>query len=91
MAWTEEKSDYRSAAGGTATDSGTRTGWLIGVGVEQALTETVSGKIEYNYLDFGSSTVTPATTGGIAATPAALKIDTHIVKLGFNQRFAPFK
>lgn len=91
VAWTEYKRDYRSAAGGTATDSGTRTGWLIGIGVEQALTDTMSGKIEYNYMDFGSSTVTPATTGGLAATPAALKIDTHVVKLGLNHRFAPFR
>ncbi|MBM3529630.1 MAG: porin family protein [Alphaproteobacteria bacterium] len=91
VAWTEYKRDYRSAAGGTATDSGTRTGWLIGFGIEHALTETVSGKIEYNYMDFGSSTVTPATTGGIAATAAALKIDTHVVKVGLNQRFTPFR
>jgi outer membrane immunogenic protein len=90
-AWTEVKREFSSTAGATASDSQTRAGWLIGIGVEHALTETVSGKIEYNYMDFGEHTTTLATTGGLAATPTALKIDVHMVKVGVNHRFGPVR
>jgi outer membrane immunogenic protein len=90
-AWTEFKRDFTSAGGGTASDSQTRTGWLLGVVAEQALTDTVSGKIEYNYMDFGSATVTPSAAGGLVAAPAAVAIDVHVVKVGVNHRFSPFR
>ena len=43
---------------GSATATDTRTGWLVGVGIEYAFHPNWSAKIEYNYMDFGTQTET---------------------------------
>lgn len=43
-----------TATDGPLSDNATLFGWNIGLGVEHALTETVSVKLEYLYTDFGS-------------------------------------
>jgi outer membrane immunogenic protein len=65
------------------TASETRTGWTVGVGGEYAFTNYLSGFVEYNYYDFGSSRVT-FTTG-----PFDINIKEHksVVKAGLNFRF----
>jgi outer membrane immunogenic protein len=40
------------------TVSDTRSGWIVGAGVEQALTPNWSVKLEYDHMDFGNSTET---------------------------------
>ena len=52
----------RPAPGGTTGSySDTYIGWTVGGGVEAALTDQVSAKLEYAYSDFGSRTA-PAGT-----------------------------
>ena len=66
--------------------SETRLGWTIGAGIEWAVWENWSVKLEYDYLDFGSSTVTfndPVL--GAAAISVSQRISE--VKLGVNYRF----
>jgi opacity protein-like surface antigen len=67
-----------------STASNDRTGGLVGVGSEFALTPYWSAKAEYNYIDFGRDTV--RTTDG-----TILRLDTHIneVKIGVNYHFSP--
>jgi outer membrane immunogenic protein len=89
-AWTRYKWDFSAPGGGTASDRETRGGWMAGVGVEQALSGKLSAKIEYNYLNFGTRTETLTTTGGLVATPADIKLDVHLLKVGLNYRFTPF-
>ena len=52
--------DYRftvnSGLGGATSISSTRTGWNAGAGLEYMLTPRWSAKLEYDYLDFGSTT-----------------------------------
>jgi len=71
-----------------ATTSQTRWGWTIGGGVEYAFAQNWSGKIEYNYLDFGkdqvSFTFSPPQFFGAAGT---LQQNMHVVKAGLNYRF----
>ena len=68
----------------TNTASATRTGWTVGVGVEYALSNNWSAKVEYNYMDFGSRDF----VFGYRAAPAGLveswRIDqsVNVVKLG---------
>ena len=64
------------------TASETRVGWTVGVGVEWAVWENWSVKLEYDYLDFGSRTVT-------FNDAATIDISQRIseVKLGVNYRF----
>jgi outer membrane immunogenic protein len=65
----------------------TRYGWLIGGGVEYALTARWSGLVEYNYMDFG--TRRENFTGGIFAGTAPFDISqrVHVLKVGLNYRF----
>lgn len=63
-------------------DHQTRTGWLVGGGIEYSLGANWSAKLEYNYIDFGDKTV-------FAATTAPVRIDQalHTLKFGINYRF----
>jgi len=76
-----------------ASASETRTGWLIGTGVEQALGYGWSAKVEYNYIDFGSKDLNaPVSITGAGVVPpitAATSFSdrTHIVKGGLNYKF----
>ena len=66
---------------GFAGDGG-RDGYTVGGGLEYLFTQNWSGKIEYQYYDFGNvNFVTPA---GVAGT---FRNDEHTVKVGLNYRF----
>ena len=66
--------------------SETRLGWTIGTGIEWAVWENWSVKLEYDYLDFGNTTVTfnDAVLGA-----ATISVSQRIseVKFGVNYRF----
>lgn len=64
--------------GPTTSDSHTHIGWTLGAGVEAALTERVSAKVEYLYMDFGSESYS-----GVGEIEPSL----HNVRLGVNYRF----
>jgi outer membrane immunogenic protein len=66
---------------GTATGGNTETGYVLGAGLEYGFTPNWSGKLEYNYLDFGTERV----TGAGFTVDTSLR--THIVKAGINYRF----
>jgi outer membrane immunogenic protein len=96
-AWVHEKHTVRGfdtdlpnnpAANFTSTTSQTRWGWTAGAGIEYALSNNWSAKIEYNYLDFGKDQVVfnlPAPVGfDVAGT---LHQTMHVVKGGLNYRF----
>ncbi len=61
---------------------GGRDGYTVGGGLEYLFTQNWSGKVEYQYYDFGTvNFVTPA--GGIGN----FKNDQHTIKAGLNYRF----
>jgi outer membrane immunogenic protein len=76
-----------AAAGAETSDN--RWGWLIGAGLEHAFTPALSAKIEYNYIDYGSSDYHL----GLAVLGAPIDVGTkisqyqHIMKVGLNYRF----
>jgi len=90
-AWAEGSSSGKGMlASGTpfdTTSSGSiRAGWIVGGGVEWGFAPNWSAMIEYNYLDFGSRTVTINNSLGI--TTFVNSFDTvNIVKAGVNHRF----
>ena len=65
----------------------TRTGWLVGAGVEQAFWANWSGRIEYNYMDFGRSRVALFPIAGGAPDLFDVRQDVHTVTIGLNYRF----
>jgi opacity protein-like surface antigen len=65
---------------------------MLGAGVEFAFTNSISGKLEYNYMDFGTRTYSFAFPGVFPfVTPEDVDVkirqSIHLVKVGLNYRF----
>ena len=77
-AWAHDKHQIEGLSA-----SETIWGWTVGAGVEYAFAPNWSGKVEYNFLDFGKHTFT--------FEPIPLQEDirqtVHTVKFGINYRF----
>jgi opacity protein-like surface antigen len=94
-AWTSQSVSVTNNAlyaGGevTNTTNFTAWGWMVGGGVEHALTPRWSVKAEYNYLDFGDTSIAyPASTSGFPTSPVAagttkISEQEHLFKVGVN-------
>jgi outer membrane immunogenic protein len=77
------------------TGDETHVGWTVGFGAEWAFWNNVSAKLEYNFMDFGSKTVTlngvfgPG-VGGLPASVGVVNEQTiSTVKFGLNYKFSP--
>jgi outer membrane immunogenic protein len=97
-AWTNEKytlsgTDVFPAPIGAVAISGSNTfdrlGWMAGVGFEYAVTNHLTLKAEYNYIDFGTQTNTlSATVGGVPASVGFDdKLTMNVIKVGINWLF----
>jgi outer membrane immunogenic protein len=71
--------DFESEFEGQS-DGDTHLGYVVGVGVEQMVTEKISVKAEYNYVDFGAEDYDDNEGTDI-------EYDGHVVKLGVNFHF----
>jgi outer membrane immunogenic protein len=88
-AWTRDKWDANDGAGGTATATSSRTGWLLGAGFEYAFWDNLSVKVEYDYIKFGTVSPSFTTAGGLTVSGSGdVKLDTQVVKAGVNYRFS---
>jgi outer membrane immunogenic protein len=65
---------------GTASESHRHSGYVIGVGAEYSLSEKMSAKVEYNYMDFNDQTYN-------LGTPDAVEFDLSVVEVGINFHF----
>ena len=68
------------------SDKDLRWGWMIGAGIEQALSSNWSLKGEYNYSNFGTRDVDLCAPGPLCDT-FSIKQHVHLVKFGINYRF----
>jgi outer membrane immunogenic protein len=68
-------------------ESRTRSGWVVGAGVEYAPTawEHVTVKLEYLHADFGTKSF--FTSPNAVAVPADVTLTNDIVRAGINYRF----
>jgi len=86
-AWDQTNGTINGSAlgGATETHSANNSGWLVGAGWEYAFTNNWSGKIEYDYMGFGNTTVNyPITTAG----PVTFSHQTlQTILVGLNYRF----
>jgi outer membrane immunogenic protein len=86
-AWIDRKESI-AIAGVTVDDGGsTRTGWTAGAGWEFSFMPNWSAKIEYNYMDFGSTATKVCVSGTCAPSGLNDKEFIHSVLLGVNYRF----
>jgi outer membrane immunogenic protein len=65
----------------------TRWGWTVGAGVEYAFLDSWSGRIEYNYLDFGTRAPNFTSANGLNFQAVNIRERISVVKLGINYRF----
>src|SRR5258705_2492677 len=71
-----------SGYGDKYSASETHTGWVLGTGIEHALTDRISAKIEYTHTDYGSET--HSFNNGGSKVPVKVDAETDTVKLGLN-------
>ena len=69
-------------------DNSVETGWTVGAGVEFGLTQNLTAKVEYLFVDLPNGTCTTVTNCGGAAG-SIVSFDESIVRAGFNFRFGP--
>jgi len=85
--------DATQGAYWTGNPSSSRTGWTIGGGVEYAITNNITLKGEYLYVDLGSQNITTAGNAlAFAAFPgvygtAKINYDASIFRAGVNYKF----
>src|SRR6185437_1481359 len=95
-AWTREKDDLAQidpgSPGAAWHGSDTKFGWTVLAGVEYAIDQHWSARVQYNYYDFGTASLNlnATTPVDITFTPS-FALDTplqvHAVTVGVNYRF----
>ncbi|MGA2943026.1 MAG: outer membrane protein, partial [Xanthobacteraceae bacterium] len=75
--------DVKANLAGFPSTSNTELGWTAGAGIEGAITDNLTAKIEYLYADF-ENTSCPASSCGIT-TNVGLK--ENIIRAGLNWKF----
>jgi outer membrane immunogenic protein len=74
-------------------DNNTRTGWMVGVGLEYGAWGNWSWKLEYNFMDFGHRNIHFDNVMTSCACDLLHNVDfdvrVNVVKFGLNYRFAP--
>ena len=88
IAFADDRSTLTDPTGGSATDTLTRTGWTAGAGLEYALTQNWTARVEYDYLGFGSKQLTFTTPARGTLTSNA-DLNVQEVKAGFDYKFGP--
>jgi len=72
-----------------SSNSQTRTGWVAGAGIEYAMWDNISLKLEYLDADFGSGRYfsTPVALGVQNIVTRDVRLSDDIVRAGVNWRF----
>ncbi|MEW6449437.1 MAG: outer membrane protein [Pseudomonadota bacterium] len=75
--------DIQANRPGFAGTSETRAGWTIGGGIEAAIVDRWTGKLEYLYTDLGTTNCSAVSCGLTTDVPAR----NHLLRAGLNYRF----
>ncbi|RXH29788.1 hypothetical protein XH99_11630 [Bradyrhizobium nanningense] len=73
-----------TVVGPAVSESKTRWGWTAGAGVEKKFNRNWSAKLEYLYIDLGSSTYFGGTVNS-----TSVSFHDHVLRAGFNYAFSP--
>lgn len=83
-----------TTVGFSASSSSTEFGWTAGAGVEFALTDNITAKLEYLFVDLSNGTFSCAagvcTGAGGPALSIPVSFDASLVRAGLNFKFNPF-
>ena len=92
MGGAEFKDDFLLSGAAAVADSGTqgniRVGWTIGAGYEYAIFDNWTARIEYDYLDFGSTAENFVFSGAVsAAIDQSIDRKLQLVSVGMGYKF----
>ncbi len=73
--------DLETKVRGTGSKTENKVGWTIGAGIETAFTDNIVGRLEYQYVDFGSDTT------NIRGTRVKSDFNDNIVRAGVAYKF----
>jgi outer membrane immunogenic protein len=73
---------------GLGTSTSTEFGWSAGGGVEFAMTDNITAKVEYLFVDLENGSCTAAC--GSPTPPVNVSFDASMVRAGVNLKFNPF-
>jgi outer membrane immunogenic protein len=73
-----------AAAAAAVSGDSTEFGWTAGAGIEFAITENITAKAEYLFVDLSNGSVS---SGG---TTVPVQFDANIIRAGLNFKFSPF-
>ena len=71
---------------GVGSVTASAVGWTLGGGQEYALNSKWSGKVEYDYIDFGGKGLTFATVAVIGAAPVSVQQNINVMKVGVDYK-----
>lgn len=77
--------DIRASTPGFAGASSNQAGWTLGGGIEAALVNNWSAKVEYLYVDLGHFNCGLSCGGGLATDNISFK--TNVLRAGLNYKF----
>jgi outer membrane immunogenic protein len=86
VAFAQDNSGFTDVFGNNASTTFMRTGWTVGAGIEYALTNNWTARIEYDYLGFGSQSLNFATATTPSYTSNA-NLNIQEIKAGINFKF----
>ena len=86
LALAQDQSTLTDVLGNASSTSMLRTGWTAGAGIEYALDDNWSAKIEYDYLGFGSQAMN-FTTPVVGTVSSNAGLNVQEIKAGLNFRF----
>jgi outer membrane immunogenic protein len=86
LALAQDQSTLTDLGGNASTASMLRTGWTAGAGLEYALDNNWSAKLEYDYLGFGSQAMN-FTTPLVGTVSSNTSLNVQEIKAGINFRF----
>ena len=66
-----------------ASGNAFRTGWTVGGGVETALSQNWTFKLEYLYMDLGTAQLFNI----VPSVPETVSFDANVIRAGFNYKF----
>ena len=81
VSYTEDLLVAGGVTSGTQVISDNRTGFTVCAGIEFGLVENISGKIEYDFYDFGSRNY------NFGITPVSVSSNLHTLTVGINYKF----
>jgi outer membrane immunogenic protein len=80
--------DVKATFSGASADN-TEFGWTAGAGLEFAITDNITAKAEYLFVDLSSGSCSTAVCTA-AATAVPVSFDTSLIRAGLNFKFNPW-